>query len=289
MLILLPASDAKADVHGGRPVDLGGLSFPSLGPTRAAVLDALIEVSATSDGPRRLGVRPGLADAIRANVDVLDAPAGPAGAIYAGVLYRALGLGDLHDAAARRAEAWIIVVSALWGALRVSDRIPAYRLDMCGRLPGLGHLPDVWRGPLTDVLTERAASGVIVDGRSAGYATAWRPTGALAGRTAVLKVLRDCEGSRPVASHNAKVTRGLVAASDRDRRHRSPRCRRPRHGAVDTVRRRRAGGGGHQPGLGAARGRPDRVTRSAGGGVSERVLELVLVQRAGERGGLARR
>lgn len=211
MLILLPASDAKAQVHGGRPVELDGLSFPTLGPTRAAVLDALMEVSATPDAPRRLGLRPGLADAVRANVEVLDAPAGPARAIYAGVLYQALGLDDLDATAARRAEAWIVVVSALWGALRVGDRIPTYRLDMCGRLPGLGHLPDVWRGPLSDVLPGRAGTGVVVDGRSAGYATAWRPTGALAARTVVLKVLRDREGSRPVASHNAKVARGLVA------------------------------------------------------------------------------
>ena len=265
MLILLPASDAKAEVHDGRPVELDGLSFPSLGPTRAAVLDALIDVSAASDGPRRLGLRPGLADAVRANVDVLDAPAGPAGAIYTGVLYEALGLGGLDAAAARRAQAWIVVVSALWGALRVGDRIPAYRLDMCGRLPGLGHMPDVWRGPLSDVLPERAGTGVIVDGRSAGYATAWRPTGVLAARTVVLKVLRDREGSRPVASHNAKVGARARRAGDPDRRHRSARRRRPRQRAVDSIRRRPARGGERQPGLGAAGGRPDGVTRGAHG------------------------
>jgi cytoplasmic iron level regulating protein YaaA (DUF328/UPF0246 family) len=50
----------------------------------------------------------------------------------------------------------------------------------------------------------------VVDFRSAGYATAWRPTGALAERTVVVKVFRDRDGKRGAASHNAKQTRGLV-------------------------------------------------------------------------------
>ena len=69
-----------------------------------------------------------------------------------------------------------MVISALWGALRLDDRIPAYRLNMCGRLPGLGHLPDVWRAPLGDVLHAAAGRRLVVDFRSSEYATAWRPT-----------------------------------------------------------------------------------------------------------------
>ena len=76
--------------------------------------------------------------------------------------------------------------------------------------PAWTHLTDVWRGPLDDVLPAAARRGVVVDGRSAEYATAWRPTGALAERTVVLKVVRDRDGSRGSASHNAKRTRGLV-------------------------------------------------------------------------------
>jgi cytoplasmic iron level regulating protein YaaA (DUF328/UPF0246 family) len=103
-----------------------------------------------------------------------------------------------------------VVISALWGAVRLGDRIPAYRLNMCGRLPGLAHLTDVWRGPLADVLPDAARRGVVVDCRSAEYATAWRPTGALAERTVVIKVFRNHDGTRGAVSHNAKHTRGLV-------------------------------------------------------------------------------
>ena len=75
---------------------------------------------------------------------------------HTGPLYEGLGLADLDPASRRRARAWIVVISALWGAVRLGDRIPAYRLNMCGRLPGLAHLPDVWRAPLTGVLPAAA-------------------------------------------------------------------------------------------------------------------------------------
>ena len=96
-----------------------------------------------------------------------------------------------------------MVISALWGAVRLGDRIPPYRLNMCGRLPGLAHLTDVWRGPLNGVLPAAARRGLVVDCRSAEYATAWRPAGELAERTVVVKLR--------ASSHDAKYVRGLLA------------------------------------------------------------------------------
>jgi cytoplasmic iron level regulating protein YaaA (DUF328/UPF0246 family) len=182
VLILLPASETKAVVRRGRPLDPAGLSFPQLAPTRAAVLAALMEVSAEPDATRRLGVPASLGEMVRRNVTLRDAPAAAAETVYAGALYDALGLADLDPASRRRARAWIVVISALWGAARLADRIPPYRLNMCGRLPGLAHLTAVWRGPLAEVLPAAARRGVVVDCRQAEYATAWRPTGALAER-----------------------------------------------------------------------------------------------------------
>jgi uncharacterized protein len=210
VLILLPASDSKAPVLRGKPLTPGDLSFPPLAPTRAKVLEALVEVSAAPDATQRLCVPASMSDVVRRNVALRDAPTAAAERVYSGVLYDALGLADLDPASRRRARAWIVVISALWGAVRLGDRIPPYRLDMCGRLPGLEHLTDVWRRPLDDVLPVAARGGVVVDGRSAEYATAWRPTGALAERTVVLRAVRDRDGGRGSASHNAKRTRGLV-------------------------------------------------------------------------------
>ena len=131
-----------------------------------------MEVSAEPDATHRLGVPASLSDVVRRNMALRDAPTAAAETVYSGVLYDALGLADLDPASRRRARAWIVVISALWGAVRLGDRIPPYRLDMCGRLPGLAHLTDVWRGPLGDVLPAAARRGVVVDCRSAEYATA---------------------------------------------------------------------------------------------------------------------
>jgi uncharacterized protein len=210
VLILLPPSETKAAVRRGKPVDLGSLSFPALQPTRADVLEALIRVSGEPDAAQRLDVPPTLVDLVRRNVGLRGAPTAPAERVYSGVLYDALGLADLDPAARRRARAWVVVISALWGAVRLGDRIPPYRLNLCGRLPGLAHLPEVWRGPLAEVLPREARRGLVVDCRSAEYVTAWRPTGAIAERTLTVKVLRDRDGERRAVSHSAKHTRGLV-------------------------------------------------------------------------------
>jgi cytoplasmic iron level regulating protein YaaA (DUF328/UPF0246 family) len=203
VLLLLPASERKTSVKLGPPLDLAGLSFPSLAPTREVVLDALAEVSSEPDATRRLGVPARLGDAVLGNVTLRRAPTAPVGAVYAGPLYEGLGATAFDAASRRRAKSWVVVISALWGAVRLSDRIPPYRLNMCGRLPGLAHLTDVWREPLGGVLPEAGRRGLVVDCRSAEYATAWRPSGELAERTVVVKLR--------AASYDAKHLRGLLA------------------------------------------------------------------------------
>jgi uncharacterized protein len=210
VLILLPASESKHEVRRGKPLDLDRLSFRPLAPTRAAVLDALIEVSAEPDATERVCVPASMRDVVRRNLALRDAPTAAVESVYSGVLYDALGLDELDVAARRRARSWIVIISALWGAVRPGDRIPPYRLNMCGRLPGLAHLPQVWREPLGDVLPAAADEGVIVDCRQAEFATAWRPAGTLAERTVTVKAVRSLDTKRGAGAHNAKHTQGLV-------------------------------------------------------------------------------
>jgi hypothetical protein len=211
VLIVLPPSEGKAASRRGAPLDLGSLSFGSLGPQRARVLDALAAASAGPDAHAVLGVAPGLADQVARNVRLREAPAQPAARTYTGVLYEALGLARLSPGPRARAERSIVVVSALFGALRPSDAIPAYRLAMDVDLPGIGPLATAWRPVLDPVLTEAAGEGPIVDCRSAAYAAAWRPPRALAERVVQVRVVRDDQGVRSVVSHMAKQTRGQVA------------------------------------------------------------------------------
>ncbi|QTE28433.1 YaaA family protein [Pengzhenrongella sicca] len=215
MLVLLPPSEAKTPFAGGAPVDLAGLGAPGLTAHRSLVLDALIKVSAHPDAIELLGVGRSLAAEVERNTRLRAEPAGPASAVYSGVLYAAAGLHDLPDGAARdRAERSVRVVSALWGLVRPSDLIPAYRLSMGTSLPGIGPLARSWRGPLGAELDgaasiDGAAGGLIVDCRSAPYAAVWRPPASATGWVTV-RVLRELHGRRSVVSHHAKHTRGVL-------------------------------------------------------------------------------
>ena len=143
MLILLPPSESKANRRRGRPADPSTWSFPELGPTRARVAAALAEVSRSPDAPALLGVSPGLLDEVARNLVLDTAPATPAAEVYTGVLYDALGLATLDTAARRRANRWLVVISALHGAVRPGrpdHRLPALDgLDAARARPaGLG-------------------------------------------------------------------------------------------------------------------------------------------------------
>jgi hypothetical protein len=203
VLILLPPSEGKTERRRGRPLDLGDLSFPELTPMREDVIDALMTVSESPDAHDVLGVSPNLVEEVSRNTRLRSAPTAPAGEVYSGVLYDAFDLASLHTAARRRATRSVVVQSALFGAVRLNDRIPAYRLSMSVNLPGVGPLAAAWRPWLEPVLTEAARRGVIVDCRSSTYAAAWPPSTPLAERWVHIAV--------PGATHMAKRTRGLVA------------------------------------------------------------------------------
>lgn len=232
MLLLLPPSETKADPpRRGRPVDLATLSFPGLTARRAQLVDALVATSARPDAMRRLGVGPSIAAEVARNTHLTSLPTRPALEVYTGVLYDALDAATLSAAARRRARSRLVVVSALWGALRPADRIPPYRLNICADLPGAGALEPAWRQLLGPVLADAAGPrGIVVDCRSSSYRAAGRPTG-LAARTVEIRVVREVDGRRSVVSHLAKHTRGLVA------RHLLESGADPRtpHGLVDAL------------------------------------------------------
>ncbi|MFF4831445.1 peroxide stress protein YaaA [Streptomyces sp. NPDC001315] len=216
MLVLLPPSEGKASSGRGAPLKPESLSLPGLNAARAAVLDELAELCAGDEEKARevLGLSEGLRGEIAKNVELRTAGARPAGEIYTGVLYDALDLASLDTAAKKRAARSLLVFSGLWGAVRVTDRIPSYRCSMGVKLPGLGALGAHWRTPMASALPEAAGDGLVLDLRSSAYAAAWKPKGEVAGRTATVRVLHsqvvDGVEKRSVVSHFNKATKGRI-------------------------------------------------------------------------------
>jgi cytoplasmic iron level regulating protein YaaA (DUF328/UPF0246 family) len=211
VLVLLPPSEGKSAGGDGPAVELGGLSLPGLAEARTAVLEELVALCAGDEekAAEVLCLSAGLRGEVAKNAGLLQAPTRPAGEIYTGVLYDALGLASLAAPARRRAERTLLIFSGLWGAVRPGDRIPPYRCSMGVRLPAAGALGAFWRGPMAEVLPEAAGDGLVLDLRSAAYATAWKPRGAAARRTATVRVLQA--RTRKVVSHFNKATKGRLA------------------------------------------------------------------------------
>lgn len=206
MKVLLPPSEGKSAPAEGGAVDLGSLAFADqLTGRREELLDALERLPElpTAAAVEQLAVSKGQAGEIAVDAELRDAPAAPAAAVYAGVLYDRLRLPELPAKAQRQ----VLIASALWGFVRPADRIPYYRLSAKARLEGIGPLAAWWRAVLAEAMPDEPGE-LIVDMRSAAYAAAWKPR-----RATLLAVgaFRESGGKRKPVTHMAKAVRGEVA------------------------------------------------------------------------------
>ena len=209
MLILLPPSEGKTAPRRGKPLDLAGLDFPDLTGARERVLDALVDLCDADPGvaAKTLGIGSTQLDLVDLNRGLRTHPTARAARVYTGVLYDALGAETLSAAAKRRASTRLAITSSVFGLVRPTDRIPAYRLSGDTTLPGLGAVAAVWREHLGPVVTDAVGRGLLVDLRSGTYVSFWRPSGV---RTATVRVLHEYQGQRKVVSHFNKATKGRI-------------------------------------------------------------------------------
>lgn len=210
MLILLPPSEGKQAPERGPRFRATSLGYPSLKAKRASVLEALVDSCSTN--PSRaasiLGLGPRQRELITSNAQLRSAACASAIQIYTGVLYEAWDFDSLPAAARKRADARVAIASALFGLLRPSDPIPAYRLSAETTLPGLGTLASVWREVISAELEK--ARGPIVDLRSGAYSALGPIPESAAHRSFVGRVLLERGGKRSVVSHHNKATKGRL-------------------------------------------------------------------------------
>ena len=212
MLILLPPSEGKTAPRRGATLHSESLSFPELRQPREQMLDALVSMC-TTDGAaavETLGLGPTQSGEVDRNADLRDAPTARADKVYSGVLYEALDLSSLDAAARGRAARWLAVTSGLFGLLRPTDRIPAYRLSGNVSLPGTGPVAAFWARHLDPVIRGAAGAGLVVDLRSSTYASFWRPGPDLRDQVVTVRVLHEVDGRRKVVSHFNKATKGRL-------------------------------------------------------------------------------
>ncbi len=207
VLILLPPSETKSDGGSGAPLDLGRLSLPSLLPLRRTLADALVRLSDDVDASiTALGLGPTQVDEIERNARLFASPTTPALRRYTGVLYDALGASTFTRAGRARADARLWIGSALFGAVRASDPIPAYRLSGGSTIPGFGTLRSHWKPELSEALLTEA-EGIVVDLRSGTY----QQLGPIPGAITATVLTEKPDGSRSVVSHFNKHHKGLLA------------------------------------------------------------------------------
>ncbi len=214
MLILLPPSEGKKTPVRGLRLDLDRLSSPELTEPRSHVLSALVAVCVGPIQTARkiLDLTLSMDPMIEANARLASARTAPASSIYTGVLFSALDLASLTGSAKRRANARLAVCSALFGLLRPSDPIPAYRLSGAVTLPGLGTLSSFWRGPLDPVITAAAGVGMLIDLRSSTYISLWPISRHLQAKSLTVKIWqRSASGAVTAISHSNKHCKGEIA------------------------------------------------------------------------------
>lgn len=208
MLVLLPPSETKSDGGSGGPLDLSALAFDSLTEIRAQLVDDLAALAGDPDSARAaLGLGKNAEAELARNAAVRTSPTRPALERYTGVLYDALAASSFTRAQRAKALERIAIGSALFGAVRAGDPIPAYRLSGGSKLPGRPTLAAVWREQLGPALREAAGGELVVDLRSGTYQQLGRVPGAV---TATV-LTEHPDGSRTVVSHFNKHHKGLLA------------------------------------------------------------------------------
>jgi len=210
-MILLPPSEGKTDATGKQKLDFKKLSFPELTKQRQELVNAVV---AMANGPAAKS-RTALAISAKQDFEIerdqklLTAPTGPAWSVYTGVLYDAIENDSLSEKAQSKFDAENFVVSALFGLINVTDRIPAYRLSGDTVVPKIGSLTKFWSESVSQLIADQGQ--FVIDLRSGNYVKLGPISKDLADQVVVPRIMQKMpKGAPKVVSHSNKATKGRL-------------------------------------------------------------------------------
>ena len=204
--VLLPPSEGKTSGGDGPGWHPDSGAFTELAGPRVRVANALRR---SKGGTKKALGADGdlLRRAKAANLAVVGGPTLPAWQRFSGVVWEALSPSDLTTRARRRAEAGVIVVSAVAGLSAWSDPVPDFRLKLSAALPPIGRLGAFWKEPITRALNDRLEGATVVDLLPNEHRAAWIPD---PGRYDLVRPLLATRDGKP-AGHAGKATKGRLA------------------------------------------------------------------------------
>lgn len=213
-MILLPPSEGKTDATGKQKLDFKKLSFPELTKQRQELVSAVVAMANGSVAKSRtvLAISAKQNFEIERDQQLLTAATGPAWSVYTGVLYDAIGIDSLSAEAKTRFESENFVVSALFGLINVTDRIPAYRLSGDTVVPKIGSLTKFWSNSISSLISEQ--DEFVIDLRSGIYVKLGPTDKSIAERVVVPRIMQKMPTGAPkVVSHSNKATKGRLVRS----------------------------------------------------------------------------
>jgi cytoplasmic iron level regulating protein YaaA (DUF328/UPF0246 family) len=129
-------------------------------------------------------------------------------------MYEAIGLKTLSVAERKLFDTSTLIISGLFGVVRPTDLIPAYKLKMGANLGGVvGKLLHFWRRPVSEIIRHEVRGKVIWDFLPDQHKRVWDNTGEIAARHQVKfvkRVIRSGVAEYKTISHHSKALKGAL-------------------------------------------------------------------------------
>jgi len=221
-VLLIPPSETKAtppkngmlfaNAFGSKRTN----ALMELNPCRERLLDIIEEILARRSRLEEIFEARGVAlnEVIRMNTGLRQATTLPARDLYQGVMFKEIGYNTLKKPEKDRFNRQTLIFSGLFGLVRPTDRLPAYKLKMSANLGGVvGKVSNYWRQPVSEVLRRELKGKVVWNFLPDQHRRVWDGTGEIAANHTVKfvkRVVRSGVAEWKTISHHSKSLKGAL-------------------------------------------------------------------------------